>query len=174
VSSPAFVTTGIEIRKAVPADVDQMARFTECLAAERVDTLLQTHGVSSDKWRQVLVEFAENGRAFSLLAVTGDEVVGMLDLKAGKWPAIRHTATLSVSVLQAWRGRGIGRALLSMALAETRGWTGFCRLELEVVPWNEAAIALYQSHGFQIEGVKKGAVPLRGRREDLLTMAVTW
>jgi RimJ/RimL family protein N-acetyltransferase len=47
-------------------------------------------------------------------------------------------------------------------------------LEIEVVPWNAPAIALYQSLGFIVEATKAKAINLRGRPEDLLLMAMVW
>jgi putative acetyltransferase len=54
-------------------------------------------------------------------------------------------------VADAWRGRGIGTALLNEALRWAR-WVGVEKLELTVYPRNAAAIALYRRFGFVEEG----------------------
>jgi RimJ/RimL family protein N-acetyltransferase len=64
--------------------------------------------------------------------------------------------------------------LLRAAIDEARGWPGFCRIELEVAPWNAPAVALYERLGFLHEGRKIKALDLRGRPEDMLIMALTW
>jgi RimJ/RimL family protein N-acetyltransferase len=122
----------------------------------------------------VLADFTANGRAFSLLAVDQERIVGMLDLKAGKWSANRHAGSFGMSLLSGYRGRGLGRRLLQAALDEVRSWEGFGRLELEVAAWNRPAISLYERFGFTVEGVKKGAFARCGVKEDMLMMALVW
>jgi RimJ/RimL family protein N-acetyltransferase len=54
-------------------------------------------------------------------------------------------------VARAYRGRGIGSALLEASI----GWArqaGAHKIALEVWPHNEAAIALYEKFGFEREG----------------------
>ena len=53
------------------------------------------------------------------------------------------------------RRRGVGRALLEQAVAWAES-AGVRKLELHVFPWNEPAIALYESFGFEREGLRKG------------------
>ena len=55
-----------------------------------------------------------------------------------------------------------------------KSWPGFCRIELDVVPWNTTAIRLYEAHGFTVEGTKRRAVNFRGRPDDLVLMALVW
>jgi hypothetical protein len=38
-----------------------------------------------------------------------------------------------------------------------KGWPGFCRIELDVVPWNTPGIRLYEPFGFAHEGRKRKA-----------------
>ena len=52
-----------------------------------------------------------------------------------------------IGVLPAWRGRGLGRALLRWAMRRF-GTLGVHRAELSVVAANEAALRLYASEGF--------------------------
>ena len=54
-------------------------------------------------------------------------------------------------VAQAWRGRGVGSALVAAAIEKSRE-QGLHKLSLEVFPHNEAAIALYRKFGFVEEG----------------------
>jgi putative acetyltransferase len=45
------------------------------------------------------------------------------------------------------------------------------KLELHVLPHNEAAIALYEGFGFRREGVRKGQYRRNGRYLDAVLMA---
>ena len=53
----------------------------------------------------------------------------------------------------AWRGRGVGSALVQAAIDWARG-EGLHKLCLEVFPTNTAAIALYRKCGFVEEGLR--------------------
>ena len=75
-----------------------------------------------------------------------------------------------MGLLAPYRGRGIGRALMRLALEEARA-AGMWRVELEVFADNQPAIALYEKMGFLREGLKKQAVVLDGRTEDIICMA---
>lgn len=55
---------------------------------------------------------------------------------------------MNVVVSPAWRGRGLGRALMADFLEEARR-LGQREAWLEVAVTNEAALALYRAHGFE-------------------------
>lgn len=61
---------------------------------------------------------------------------------------------LGMCVLEGERGRGGGRALLAAAIAYAQEGP-LHKLELEVWPDNERAIALYEACGFEREGVRR-------------------
>ena len=143
------------------------------LADENLDTVSGIRPTTAEE-----VEFVEkaakNGRAFFLIALDADEVIGVLDLWAGEKPINRHAGQLGTSVLAPYRRKGIGRRLLDSAIREAKTWPGFCRIELQVVPWNEPAIRLYESVGFTREGTKRKAAILGGKAVDLIQMALVW
>ncbi|HSD88662.1 MAG TPA: GNAT family N-acetyltransferase, partial [Kofleriaceae bacterium] len=71
--------------------------------------------------------------------------------------AVRHVATLGMSVKQGWRRKGVGRALLTAAL-EWAPTAGIKRVELYVYARNAPAIALYEGFGFAIEGRRRNFI----------------
>ena len=164
----------IVVRRAREADAAAMADYMAALTAERLDTITPRERPASRTsatgcYRR---HFAERGMI--LLAVVGDEVVGILDFWGGERPDNRHAGSFRhVGGQGLARPRG-GAALLQAAIDEARGWPGFCRLELECVAWNDHAIGLYESLGFMIEGRMVKAINLRGKPEDMLVMALTW
>jgi putative acetyltransferase len=68
------------------------------------------------------------------------------------------------------QGRGIGRALMAALLDLADLHVGLARVELEVATENTAAVRLYESLGFEREGVKRAAFMIDGRLSDLLVM----
>ena len=76
-----------------------------------------------------------------------------------------------LTVDEAFRRRGVGRALLDAAVIEARA-RGARRLTLRVLSHNEAAIALYESVGFVVEGAQREEFFLDGRYVDDVLMAL--
>jgi len=162
------------IRPARTDDAEAMVAYMTALTAEGLDTISVRFPPSLEDEREFVLRSKVSERILILLAFSGDDLVGMLDLSAGQRPSDRHAGRFGMSVAKAWRGRGVGRKLLAAAIEETRGWPGFCRIELECAPWNTPAIALYESLGFVLEARRRKALNLRGLPEDMLLMALTW
>lgn len=162
------------IRHASEQDAEAMAAYMAALSAEALDTVTRRAPPSVDDERAFVRNAQSAERAFILLAVRGAEVVGLLDLWAGAASEFRHCGHFGMSVAKAWRGKGVGRQLLNTAMRDALAWEGFCRLELEVTPWNTPAIHLYESLGFQVEARKAKAANFRGAPEEVILMARTW
>jgi len=164
----------IVVRPARVDDAEAMVGYLTALTDERLDTISLQTAPSLEDEREFVLRSQLSERILVLLAFAGETLVGMLDLSAGERPSDRHAGRFGMSVAKAWRGCGVGRKLLAAAIEETRGWPGFCRIELECAPWNAPAIALYESLGFELEARRRKALNLRGRPEDMLLMALTW
>jgi len=111
--------------------------------------------------------------AAQFVALDGEAVVGWCDVFRAWPPAIQHCGSLGMGVLAAYRGRGVGKRLLSSTLAHARG-QGLTRVELEVRADNAAAIRLYESLGFLHEGRKPCGMRFDGLYFDSLTMGLVW
>ncbi len=98
-------------------------------------------------------------------------VVGWCDVLPIARPTQAHSGILGVGISSEHRGRGIGTALIQAALANAKA-AGFTRVELTVRENNKRAIALYERLGFAHEGVKRNAVRVDGKYENLLCMAL--
>ena len=80
----------------------------------------------------------------------------------------RGVGAISVYVAPEQARRGVGRALLA-GLLESAERVGFWTLEAGIFPENEASIALHESAGFRLVGVREriGQMP-DGRWRDVL------
>ena len=79
------------------------------------------------------------------------KVIGQLGLQVCQNPRRRHVAELGMGVSEDYQGQGIGSALLRSALEMADNWLNIRRMELTVYTSNEAAIALYERFGFEVE-----------------------
>lgn len=165
---------GIVIREPVVSDAAALSAYLVEIVAENTGTITLRVAPTAEQEADFIAGTAAKTRAFILIAVEGERVVGMLDLQAGEREHNQHSGRFGMSVAKDRRGQGLGRQMLHDMIQKTKAWPGFCRIELEVLPHNAAAIRLYESAGFELEARKIKAVKMEGRPEDLLLMALTW
>jgi len=117
----------------------------------------------------VLGNIRANAPAF--VAVADGSVVGWCDVLPKPWVTITHSGVLGMGVRAAYRGRGIGGALMEVTLAGARN-RGLTRVELTVRVDNERAKRLYEGVGFVVEGLCRNHMRVDGRYYDSYLMAL--
>ncbi len=165
--------SGIVIREAAEADAAAARAFLARLIEENPDTLsLFDAAPTLEEEIAWLRRVAEQPFAFALGAFEGDAMVGLVDFRPETRRRRTASGSLGLSVDRDRRGRGIGRALMTALIDRAKAERpDLVRIELEVVPWNAPAIALYESLGFRTEARRAKAVTNRGIPEDMLLMA---
>jgi L-phenylalanine/L-methionine N-acetyltransferase len=159
------------IRDARPDDAAELVHLAAAVSAEPQGWL-----ISSDGWRAVGEErrYLRALRRFPHAAVfvaeEGETIVGRLSVARDTHPASAHVADLGLMVAASHRRQGIGRALLDHAVAWATS-IGVRKLELHVFPWNEPAIRLYETYGFEREGYRKRHYVRDGDEVDAILMA---
>ena len=155
----------LNTRPARPEDLETIARFVRALAS--YERLEQTVVSTPEAFGAVL--FGDNPRVFCELALMGERPIGMaiwfynFSTFLGK-----HGIYLEdLFVRPDFRGRGIGRALLTR-LARRCVDEGLGRLEWAVLDWNEPALRFYRSLGAL--GLKEW-IPHRVTGEALVALA---
>jgi ribosomal protein S18 acetylase RimI-like enzyme len=105
----------------------------------------------------------------SLAAFDGDKMVGHCHVSRRKQRDVRHTGVYGISVIEGYRGVGIGTRLTQEVLREASR-RGLWLIELEVMGMNKAAIGLYEKMGFRKAGVIPNKVLRKGRHIDIVVM----
>ena len=156
------------IRDTLPEDAKAVSILIGGFARER-RYLAATSGFSEEATASFIAS-VRAAKGVHLIAIVDDAVVGWCDITPASFEGMTHVGRLGMGVKADCRGQGIGKGLLKAAL--NRAFKqGLERVELEVFRSNDAAVRLYEAHGFLREGVKVGARKLDGKTEDLLLFA---
>jgi RimJ/RimL family protein N-acetyltransferase len=136
----------VTVRVADRADLDGLFDLLVAVAGE--GRWIGTEApVDVERRRRRMLEDIQGQEAVVLVAEAGGEPVGQLDLHLARY----GVADLGMLVAAAWRGRGVGTALLRAGIDQARG-AGAHKVALQVWPHNTAALALYEKFGFRREG----------------------
>jgi ribosomal protein S18 acetylase RimI-like enzyme len=163
------------LRQALPEDAEQTIAHVRRLSSEPGVSIIIGPGefdTTVAQQRQFLRDCAAADNHVYLVAEADGQIVGVLICRGGRRRAMRHTATLSMSVAQEWRNQGIGSKLLARAIEWARATGIVTRIELHVYARNEAAIHLYKKYGFEVEGRLRRRVYRDGEYHDNLAMAL--
>lgn len=161
----------ITIRPAEPGDAQPLVELAREVGSEEGAWLLTTA-----EWRSIADErrylraIRRHPDAAVYVAEDEGRIVARLSLARDIHPASRHVADLGLMVAASHRRRGIARALLEQSVVWAGG-VGVRKLELHVFPWNEPAMALYESFGFEREGLRQGHYLRDGVPVDAILMA---
>ena len=100
----------------------------------------------------------------------GEDLVGVLNIAADQNRSLRHIGDLFIVIRKAYWNKGLGRLLLEEGIAWAEGTDLLRKLDLSVQVRNERAIHLYQTLGFEIEGLRKRGVYKEGEYLDVYLM----
>lgn len=106
--------------------------------------------------------------AFS--GLIGEEVVAHAQLVLDRTDDIARLARFAIAPDH--RGKGLARPFLADVFARLDQAGDFPRLELNVYTFNTPAIALYESLGFEREGVRRSSVKVGDVRWDTAIYAI--
>lgn len=164
---------GITIRRVGPADVTAITQHFAAIFAEP-DLwlpLLPTELPNEAGWlRNITDAQAESNSAWWLAEAEGC-LVASLELRGGKRHTNQHIVTLGMNVAANHRGMGLGKTLLETGLAWVRQHPSVSRIELECFAANTAAVSLYTSASFVVEGRRVNRYLLRDDYHDTLHMS---
>ena len=118
----------------------------------------------------VLLRHNELESRIFFVATVNDEVVGWVHLKHPEIDKLSHTAELTVGVLEAYRGHGIGSHLLERG-HEWAAERGFEKVYQSVPATNEGAIEFLKRRGAEVEAVREGHYKLDDEYVDEVMLA---
>jgi RimJ/RimL family protein N-acetyltransferase len=151
----------VEIRPARDADRRPLALLFAAVAEER-------DGIAAEPPVDVERRAASWDLERTFVAEAGGDVVGLIFVIESGF----GFGEIGMMVDAAWRGQGVGTALVAAAIDWARA-RGLHKLTLSVFPQNEAAIALYRKFGFVEEGRRSKHIRrANGELWDLIDMGL--
>jgi RimJ/RimL family protein N-acetyltransferase len=159
----------VDIRPSTPDDFDG---FYDCFAAicrER-RYLALVEPPSQDEAR-AFIDGARQRGMVQYVAAADSCIVGWCDILPNTWEGFRHTGRLGMGIAPEFRGQRIGRRLMDATIEGARD-AGLTRIELEVFSSNTHAIRLYETYGFEHEGLHRRGRIIDGRVEDVIMMGL--
>lgn len=160
------------IREATPKDAEEFLRLLREVE-NKADYMLFEAGerrTTIEKQRQQLEFIEKQENAAILLAEEEGSLVGYLITIGGTTQRKKHTAYVVVGVIDEYKGKGIGTSLFEK-LDEWASAHAITRLELTVVTQNEVGVHLYKKMGFEVEGIKRNSLMIKGQFFDEYYMA---
>jgi RimJ/RimL family protein N-acetyltransferase len=160
------------IRSIQEDDSEQFLRLLKKLDQETQFMLFEPgeRTTTSEEQRQKIQGLLSQDSQTILVAEHEHELVGFLGCFGGGLQRNRHCAYLVIGILQAHAGRGLGARFFE-AIEAWALTLDIHRLELTVMTHNDRAVHLYRKMGFEIEGVRKGALKIDGKYVDEYYMA---
>lgn len=129
--------------------------------AENVADIIDTEGV--------LLRHNELESRIFFVATINDDVVGWVHIKHPEIAKLKHTAELTVGVLDEYRGHGIGSQLLKRG-TDWADEHDYEKLYQSVPATNEGAIDFLKDHGWAVDAVREDHYKFDDRYVDEVMM----
>ncbi|NLM43577.1 MAG: GNAT family N-acetyltransferase, partial [Clostridiales bacterium] len=103
---------------------------------------------------------------FAVRILDSDKLIGIVGFDEIQWTNGVATTFIGIGDMEA-RGKGYGKEALDLLLDFGFNELNFHRIQLNVISYNDAAIALYETLGFVKEGIYRELIYRDGKRYDL-------
>ena len=161
------------IREAEPKDAAELVAFLNRVSLETDFTSLDGDGIllTSEEMAIFLNKQASWDNQITLLAFLNDKIAGIVNITADQRKRVRHIGDLFIVIGKKYWNNGLGSLLLEEVVEWAQASGILRRLQLTVQTRNQAAVHLYQKHGFVIEGrQERGAYIEEGDFIDVYLM----
>jgi len=164
----------IIVRSAQLEDADALMEEMCAVLAEGtfMVTTVEEFNVTLEQGKEWIESHTMDEGKILLVAIAQDQLIGSLHFKNGVRRRLAHQGDFGMSVHKEWRERGVGSALVQSLIIWSSANPLIEQIRLSVLATNEAAIRLYTTMGFFLEGRLMNQAKLEdGTYTDLILMA---
>lgn len=164
----------IIFREPVVEDSENIVSFYNRVGGETTFLSFEKdeYPLSVEEQRASIESTAASPNNIMLLALDGEEIVGIGTISSSWKIKSRHSGELGIVVEQAHQGQGIGSEIIRRLIEWCKENDYTTRIQLDTRCDNEKAVELYQKFGFEIEGRIKNSTLLDGTYYDLYIMGM--
>ena len=149
--------TKITLRPALPDDAAAIIAAVRSSAQERSYVLMEIYGKDAAAQRAYIERLDREHNLFLVATVDG-QIVGILALLDTLLCSTPEPAlSVGIHLDRAWRGHGIGSALLRYAMRWAKEH-GYRRLEADIFTTNERSLHLFEKAGFREDACRRRSV----------------
>lgn len=162
----------IEIRKMEVRDAESIIAHKTIVTEENPDTLataIENKKITVEEEIATIQSLGPND--FGIVALDGDTVIGMLNLRQDHRKKFEHIGQFGISVQRAYTGTGTGTKMVEQTVEFARNNEKLEKIILTVFSNNPGAIKLYERLGFEEEATLKNQVKLKNGYTDLVYMS---
>ncbi|MFA8436608.1 MAG: N-acetyltransferase family protein [Marinifilaceae bacterium] len=162
-SKPTIHTTKsgneILVREAVTSDaVSLIACIKSYLKSNLIPLTGNEFNPSIEEQSKWIENFLTNRNDLLLVAEYKGQVIGNIDLTAGKRRMLKHTGHLGMGIHEDWQNQGVGTILVEKLMEWIDNYSELELLWLQVFGTNQKGIRLYKKFGFAEEGRQPGFI----------------
>jgi len=159
----------VEIARMTGFDRPALVDFVATLPPQ--DLLFVPRDLGHPKVVDAWMRSIDAGELVSLVARSNGAMVGCTAIFVDELSWSKHVGELRVLVSPAWRGRGLGRALIQECFAQALE-LGLTKLVAQMTVDQRAAIAVFEELGFRAEALlSKHVADREGKLHDLVLLA---
>ncbi|NMA82018.1 MAG: GNAT family N-acetyltransferase [Jeotgalicoccus halophilus] len=162
-----------DIRKMEVKDAASIIEHKKKVTEENPDTLataIENKTITIEEEEATVKSLGPND--LGIVAVDGDKVVGMLNMRQDHRKKFEHIGQFGISMQQAYTGSGTGTEMVKQAIQFARDNDMLEKIILTVFSNNPGAIKLYRKLGFEEEATLKNQVKLAQGYTDLVYMSI--
>lgn len=164
--------TTVEIREAQVEDASALNQLIRAYLqdSDYIPLEVEEFTKTEEETKQWITDLQQASNSLLLVVEHNGQLIGNIDVTGNPRKALQHTAILGMGLLALWRGCGIGTLLLQGVIDWVKRTNRLELLWLQVYEENQAAIALYRKHGFEIKGIMPAFIKVKGKYYTNLIM----
>lgn len=145
------------IRTGKPKDAEALLEISNSVVSEGDYFIAVSEELDKKSLKQQseqIQKIIDNEKETLLVAEINDVVVGSIVFRSSNLKRLVHTGSISMSISENFRGKGIGKLLLKALLDWAEEHPLIEKVSLGVFSTNQRAVSLYKRMGFIEEGRK--------------------
>lgn len=162
----------LTVREALPADAKGVLNHMRKVGDESDTLTFSSKEIIREVEEQakIIQENLDTENKVFILALLGDELVGVMNVTASNRARLKHVGEFGISVRKVHWQKGIATFMLNYMMEWAEANSILRKINLRVLAHNTGAIGLYEKLGFEREGILRSDFYLDDKYHDCVLM----